>query len=371
LERQIWELFIWRNRRTQPLEPWIARDSAGGQHQLRIGDRWDALALPVRFEIERPADTGDDALLELFIEGDALVYVDGWLVGALSPFEREIALGPARHIAIEASPNDAFGLIGTEAHIVTSRIVTPDWEMRALFRELLLAWETAAYLREHEAQPYLLHAIETALAQLELPSDQRSATAAAVLLHDELLGALDVARSLSRHYTYDTPLHAIEHQVRETEHLARDAAVRTNVPLSALNRPRAVADALATLRGELAAIGKRFPRQGQLAISAHAHLDVAWLWPLAETRRKAHHTFASVLALMERDPAFYFTASSAQLYDYVQRADPELFEQVRARVAEGRWEPIGGMWIEPDCNLTSGESLVRQLLLGRRYFARE
>ncbi|HEX7102751.1 MAG TPA: glycoside hydrolase family 38 C-terminal domain-containing protein, partial [Nitrolancea sp.] len=141
--------------------------------------------------------------------------------------------------------------------------------------------------------------------------------------------------------------------------------------LASLQRPGGVSDAVAHLRTELSTLAQRFPAQGRLAASAHAHLDVAWLWPLSETRRKAHHTFASVLALMERYPDFHFTASSAQLYQYVQAADRELFERVRARMSEGRWEPIGGMWIEPDCNLTSGESLVRQLLLGRRYFARE
>ncbi|HVX31481.1 MAG TPA: glycoside hydrolase family 38 C-terminal domain-containing protein, partial [Nitrolancea sp.] len=219
--------------------------------------------------------------------------------------------------------------------------------------------------------PHLVRALDAALARLELPRDQLSATEAALLLHDELARLIDVARSLSRHYSYDTPLHAIEHQLREAEHLARDPAVRSTRPLAQLDRPRGVAEALATLRGELSTLAQRFPAQGRLATSAHAHLDVAWLWPLAETRRKAHHTFASVLSLMERYPDFHFTASSAQLYDYVQTADPELFERVRARVAEGRWEPIGGMWIEPDCNLTSGESLVRQLILGRRYFARE
>ncbi len=371
LERQIWELFIWRNRATRIFEPWIATDRAGATRELRIGDRWDDLALPVRMERAIPDEIADDALLELFVEGDALVYLDGRLAGALSPFEREIALNSARRIEIEVSPNDAFGLIGTAARFVNSRIVTPDPDMRALFRELLFAWESAADLREHEVQPHLLRAIDASLARLERPTDQRSATNAALLLHDELARFVEVARSLSRHYSYDEPLRAIEHQLRETEHLARDPAVQPPADLVSLRRPRGAADALAYLRAELATLARRFPAQGRLATSAHAHLDVAWLWPLAETRRKAHHTFASVLALMERYSAFHFTASSAQLYDYVQTADPKLFERVRARVAEGRWEPVGGMWIEPDCNLTSGESLVRQLLLGRRYFNRE
>ena len=100
----------------------------------------------------------------------------------------------------------------------------------------------------------------------------------------------------------------------------------------------------------------------------HAHLDVAWLWPVSQTRHKAARTFSSVLRLMEQFPDFYFTQSQPQIYQYIAEDQPDIFEQVRARVAEGRWEVTGGMWVEADCNLIGAESLVRQFLLGRSYF---
>jgi len=100
----------------------------------------------------------------------------------------------------------------------------------------------------------------------------------------------------------------------------------------------------------------------------HAHLDVAWLWPVSQTRRKAARTFSSVLRLMEQFPDFHFTQSQPLLYRYVAEDHPDIFEQVRVRVAEGRWEVTGGMWVEADCNLIGAESLARQLLLGRRFF---
>ena len=96
LERHIWELFGWRNRATMLLEPWTVSDRSGYPNHLNIGDRWDNLVLPVRMEVSLPADTAPDSLLELFVEGDALVFLDGELVGALSPFEREITVGAAR-----------------------------------------------------------------------------------------------------------------------------------------------------------------------------------------------------------------------------------------------------------------------------------
>jgi len=100
----------------------------------------------------------------------------------------------------------------------------------------------------------------------------------------------------------------------------------------------------------------------------HAHLDVAWLWPVSQTRHKAARTFSSILRLMEQFPDFHFTQSQPQIYQYIAEDQPDIFEQVRARVAEGRWEVTGGMWVEADCNVTGAESLVRQLLLGRSYF---
>jgi len=100
----------------------------------------------------------------------------------------------------------------------------------------------------------------------------------------------------------------------------------------------------------------------------HAHIDVAWLWTLAQTRQKARRSFHTVLRLMERFPEFVFGQSQPQLYEYVREDDPALFSAIQARVEEGRWEPMGGMWIEADCNLSGPESLARQFVLGRVYF---
>ena len=100
----------------------------------------------------------------------------------------------------------------------------------------------------------------------------------------------------------------------------------------------------------------------------HAHLDVGWLWPISQTRRKAARTFSSVLRLMEQFPEFHFVQSQPQLYQFVAQDHPDIFREIQARVAEGRWETTGGMWVEADCNVTGAESLVRQFLLGRNFF---
>ena len=110
------------------------------------------------------------------------------------------------------------------------------------------------------------------------------------------------------------------------------------------------------------------PMDVDIFAAGHAHIDVAWLWPLGQTRRKAGRTFHTVLRLMEQFPDYHFTQSQPQVYDYVRQDYPELLDAIKDRVAEGRWEPIGGMWIESDCNITGAESLARQFLLGRTFF---
>jgi alpha-mannosidase len=103
----------------------------------------------------------------------------------------------------------------------------------------------------------------------------------------------------------------------------------------------------------------------------HAHIDTAWWWPLAETYRKCVRTFATQIQLMDRYPDYRFSCSQAQQYAWIKERNPELFEQIRHRVERGQWLPVGGSWIEPDCNIPSGEALVRQLLVGQRFFEAE
>ena len=103
----------------------------------------------------------------------------------------------------------------------------------------------------------------------------------------------------------------------------------------------------------------------------HTHIDVAWWWTVEQTREKVGRSFATVLKLMDEYPDYKFMSSQPQLYAFLKERYPELYARVKQRVAEGRWEPEGGMWLEADCNLTSGESLVRQFIYGERFFREE
>ena len=116
--------------------------------------------------------------------------------------------------------------------------------------------------------------------------------------------------------------------------------------------------------------GKKTEKTSVVCIG-HTHIDVAWLWTLAQTREKVQRSFSNVVALMKKYPEYKFMSSQAQLYKHLKEEAPEIYEEVKKLVKEGRWEVEGAMWVEADCNLSSGESLVRQILYGKQFFKDE
>ena len=103
----------------------------------------------------------------------------------------------------------------------------------------------------------------------------------------------------------------------------------------------------------------------------HTHIDVAWLWNLDQTKQKIERSFSTVLKLMEEYPEYKFFSSQPQLFDFLKARNPDLYAKVKEKILEGRWEVDGSMWLEADCNLTSGESLVRQIQFGKKFFKEE
>ena len=109
----------------------------------------------------------------------------------------------------------------------------------------------------------------------------------------------------------------------------------------------------------------------EISAVGHAHIDTAWLWPVRETIRKCARTFATQLAYMREHPDYVFCCSQAQQYAWMKEYYPAIYQGIRDAVARGQWEPVGSMWVEADCNIPSGESLVRQLLHGKNFFLDE
>lgn len=124
-----------------------------------------------------------------------------------------------------------------------------------------------------------------------------------------------------------------------------------------------------SLKGELS----KSAAPSDLTVSAigHAHIDTGWLWPVKETVRKCARTFATQLDLIKRYPDYIFGASQPQHYQFMKDHYPDLFQEIKKAVKSGNWEVQGGMWVEADCNLISGESMVRQFLHGKNFFKDE
>ena len=187
----------------------------------------------------------------------------------------------------------------------------------------------------------------------------------------------DVWTALQAVRAFESPLSPLmncsaqlpEELIRVIDGLTRDGAVHDRIA-------QAVAQALAIKNDVPRA--RRVLEKGLKGIAPNelatinfvgqAHIDTAWLWPIKESIRKTAKTFANTLELMERYDDYIFAFSQPQLFAFLEEYYPDLFEKVKARVAEGRVELVGNAWVEMDSNVPSGESLVRQLLYGRQYY---
>ncbi|UZX01999.1 alpha-mannosidase [Arthrobacter sp. CDRTa11] len=109
----------------------------------------------------------------------------------------------------------------------------------------------------------------------------------------------------------------------------------------------------------------------QLVATGHAHIDSAWLWPVRETIRKCARTFSNVVSLMDENPDFVFSCSSAQQFAWMKEFYPELFGRIREKVKAGQFVPVGGMWVESDTNMPGGEAMARQFVEGKSFFLAE
>ncbi|MEM8949535.1 MAG: alpha-mannosidase, partial [Pseudomonadota bacterium] len=180
---------------------------------------------------------------------------------------------------------------------------------------------------------------------------------------DDLIIKAEVALDVANHLGDERPE---KHRLLNTLDAAFKA-LDTRAPLKETLRASAPG-ALDILDAGIADAG--LPLDIDLVAIGHGHIDIAYLWPVVQGRKKVARTVANMLRLMDRHEDVHFSQSQPQLYAFLEQDQPAMFERVRERVVEGRFEPMGGMWVEADTNLPGAEALVRQLLLGRSYFRR-
>jgi alpha-mannosidase len=342
LKKRLIELQQWIVIDTAPLDHWTFNGAPWA-----LGKPWPARQGVARLEhpqIEMPSKWPlEHARLDLDLGGEGLVRIK-----YSDRSEEAFGLDPNHHcfplksrrftIIAEAVARLPFGVPNRAARLERSQLLLIEDELPDLVLYLQQLIETVEILGDHEVVPPLLSAGEEAFARLEWPTETRDYIArVASTREQQAIWELPKDLSLS-------PA-GLDDPQRKSVAAARDALV----------------EALKRLR-------RRYAQNGSLALTGHAHIDLAWLWPLAETRRKANRTFHSMIRLMDRHPDFRFNASTAQLYAFLEEDDPKLIAAIKKRVATGQWEPIGAMWVEPDTNMPTVESLVRQLLYGQRYF---
>jgi alpha-mannosidase len=364
LRIRLLELNAWCDRERHFVDQGEFRAGAGVDWSiLRSGKFWPALGTPVeiRFECSIPEHWAGFPVHGRFrLGGEALLFVNGRPIGGLNPLHEEYLLllpatgGEKLQFHAQVVPHGLFGTPVAEPRFGLACLLIPDDDVRALYEDLAAALDAAGYLarsgREVIAEG-LVHAIHQAFRGTRLPRGDteeylsRIASAADNRPADDFYGNEERLGSLWERWKFRLPAGSLTPQQRLQLREVRAGFAKAQASVKA-----------------------RYPAEGNIWLTGHAHLDLAWLWPLEETRRKARRTFHSLVGLMASYPELHFNQSSAQVYSWIEQDDPALFEKIQTLVREGRWDIVGGMWVEPDGNLPAGESWARQLLFGQRYF---
>jgi alpha-mannosidase len=284
-----------------------------------FGERWGEYNMSAHFRAKAtvpPEFAGQDLVLRLYIGGDSLLYLDGEPFQGIDPFRYLAPLhgkgqaGRTYDLLLESFHSWHGGFNDAQHAFRMAELAVMDWDVHRAY------WD--------------LKCVEKAL---EIPDID-------VALEEFLQTSVWEALKL-------VPLTPDDPSLRECI-LRAGERIRQTVYAS-----------------------DRFRGEGLQHLVGHSHLDVVYMWPHREFVRKVGRTHSTMLRLMERYPQFKFSQSQARLYADMKKHFPEMFEQVKQRIAEGRWEPIGAFWVEPDCNLVSGESFIRQIMHGQQFFQKE
>ncbi|MCD6239143.1 MAG: alpha-mannosidase [Thermotogae bacterium] len=356
LEKLIWEIKAFEFEDILPLEDWQFHTWNDTQmKEIHVGDTWPTSNFPVYFETTAniPASWKNKQIwLNLWVGGEGLVTINGKPFGGIDINHQRFPILEKSNgdeevgISVEVVPKGESGISIPNPRFERAFFYIPDPIIYEFLATLINTFNAAKHLEDTEVKVRLINLLKEALTHLFLPGST-----------DDYLTMFSINSDIRRPFE----------ELWDPVNIGR----KMQVPFLPKKSKKAISTALKDLKKGIEEIATLYPPRGRLSLTGHSHLDLIWLWPLDETRRKARRTFWTVVNLMDRDPEFIFVQSSPQLYAFVKEDDPELYERIGNRIKEGRWEITGGSWVEMDCNLPGGESLVRQFLFGQQFFERE
>jgi len=354
LKRMLGEVVPYLVHRREAALSWQWRSEQDQEKKALVvvqpGFEWDRNHWPVWFsrELLLPSRNPDERVwLRSWFGGESCVFVDGHAFGEINIHHRELDLSPFcdgknHRVDVEVVPYGLFGTPETEIRFTEAALLWKRTNVVRAFKTFQIAIELLENTDNEELMDRLTNDLERAFRDLSIlrGTDAYFQTA---LQNPSLAPEVTSVWKMP-----DFPKDIIPEWGEEA---------RASLVKSARN-----------LRTGLDRLAQRFPSQGSLWTFGHAHIDYAWLWPVEETRRKIVRTFANALQLTEKYPKFIFSQSSAQMYEDLARMDPALFSDIQKKVEQGQWEPVGGMWVESDCNVPAAESLIRQFVYGQAFF---
>jgi alpha-mannosidase len=291
--------------------------------EMRWGREWGLAWFKGTYSLDQVQE-GELLLFDIDVGGESVVYIDGNVIGAIDREHKQIPL-----LGDELIDGEHHILIKSYAgHHMPSVTPSPKALKKGGYSQRV--FERARIVRRNDYVWHLYYDLQTLMElALTLPDD-----------------SLRKAKILRRLYE------AVDLVTWETggKYLEREELIQAR---------KHIAPLLQLQNG---------PTSPTINMIGHAHIDVAWLWPLAETIRKCERTFSTQLRMMQCYPEYKFLQSQPQLYEFTEKYYPQVFQSIKEAIEQGRWEAGGGMWVEADCNVPSSESLIRQFLLGKTYF---
>ncbi|MEZ0345570.1 MAG: glycoside hydrolase family 38 C-terminal domain-containing protein [Infirmifilum sp.] len=347
IERRMFDLLASCFTGLSELNTWVLNGQAIPLPYTQSLSPEQSLAFHTKIEL-----AGSDRwLLRVDVTGNGELYLDGELYQAVDEYHRLAPVPPGKHsLTVSITPRRLFGESPWSVTFWGGAVASVLWDE---FAKTLALLDLIPIARKNDEAK---RALGRALSHVTLTPSVLQVYSLSRMLYGALFQEQNPElRGLRWDYAYMASVYGPV--------IARGLAVDLRGP-----DPGEVKRTVGEVYEELKPLLESRVRGGLIYLFGHAHIDTAWLWPYSETRRKIKRTFSTVVRLAEMGYRFTYLQSGAQNYEWLEETDKELFEKVRKLVEKGVWLPVGGMWVESDTQLLTGESLARQFLYGQRYF---